>query len=96
MEDKKTVFMKCQGCGVEKDPNILEISPHHEEDGLCDSPIAPLQRLDCQDYNFHDKFRSVLVCHECFHKLQPDMWIAREHWEDINPVIPFEHLEFLG
>lgn len=71
----------------------LEISPYHEEDVICDSPIPPLSVIECSAKNNHlDVCKIVVVCHECFHKLQPDIWIGEEHWEGIDPVISFDKL----
>jgi hypothetical protein len=78
--------MKCFGCGVEKDLEVWEVSPHHEEDGLCDEPLPPLFVVEC------GAGQMAVVCHECFHTLSPDMWISRRCWESINPTIPFERL----
>lgn len=37
-------------------------------------------------------WRCASVCNECFHKLEPDMWIDEEGWKSMNPVTPFEEL----
>jgi hypothetical protein len=37
-------------------------------------------------------WRAVVVCHGCFHKIDPDMWINKAIWDSINPVTPFERL----
>ena len=90
--------MRCFGCDVEKDTEVLEISPFAEEDGLTDEPIDPLMVLDCQgpripnDPNNYSEFRMVVVCHACFHKLSPDMWIGKTCWETINPKVPYDKL----
>jgi hypothetical protein len=83
---------KCLGCGVEKDIAVLEEYPHKDTDGciadgLCDDPIQPLFDFHCDGGN--GDWRVVVVCHECFHKLEPDMWINRKMWEGLNPVVPF-------
>ena len=87
---------RCYGCGVVKNLNNLEASPYHKEDGLCDSPIPPLNVIECQSggpgFGPDTEFRVVVVCHECFHKLSPDMWISERCWESINPDIPFSVL----
>lgn len=92
--------MRCFGCDIEKDIDIKEASPFAEEDGLTDKPIPPLQVLDCQgpsipnDHHNYDEyeFRMVVICHTCFHKLSPDMWISENCWKQINPTIPYEKL----
>jgi hypothetical protein len=88
--------MKCQGCGVDKDPAVLEVYPYPEEEKLCDEPIEPLLEIHCQGREFgKDPFRKVVVCHHCFSKLDVDMWISPRCWESLNPVVPFEQLELL-
>jgi hypothetical protein len=88
----------CFGCGVEKDTSTLEFYPYPDEDGITDEPIEPFFILDCQgpiitnDPDGYCEFRMVVVCHTCFHKLEPDMWISKGCWEVINPVIPYEKL----
>lgn len=90
--------MYCFGCGIEKDPEILEKYPFAEEDYLVDDLIAPLFILDCQgpkipnDPNNYSEFRMVVVCHTCFHNLSPDMWIGIDCWESINPKVPYDLL----
>lgn len=87
---------KCYGCGVEKDMSVLEISPYHEQDHIIDDPIPPLWVLECEGDNdkFDSLWRVVVVCHECFHNLSPDMWISERCWKNINPIVPFERLPF--
>jgi hypothetical protein len=75
-------------CGVEKDTESKEVYPY-PEDGLVDDPICPIFNLDCQDGR---DWRCVVVCHECFHRLDPDMWISRGCWEALSPITPFEEL----
>jgi hypothetical protein len=81
---------KCFGCGIEKDMDILEASPFADGDGLTDEPIPPLFVLDCQGPQ--KEFRQVVVCHNCFHRLEPDMWISKGMWDNINPAVPYEKL----
>ena len=88
--------IKCLGCGVEKDMEILEVFPYPEENMLCEDPLPPLFVLECQPWS-DDKedrrpWRVVIVCHECFRKLEPDMWISERCWKNINAVTPFEEL----
>ena len=86
---------KCLGCGVEKDMAKLEVYPYHEEDRICDEPVEPLFQLDCEPWEPHDRdgpYKQVTVCHECFHKLSPDMWISSRCWEKLNPVVAFQDL----
>lgn len=73
---------KCQGCGVEKDLTAIEEYPY--PDGRI-SPGCPLLEIDCDE-------KRVIVCYECFHRLDPDMWISRACWEGIGAVVPFDEL----
>lgn len=85
--------MKCHGCGVEKDFKDKEKYPYPEDILFGDAQIDPLFQIDCQPYKFNDAgWKRVTICHNCFHKLQPDMWISRDCWESINPVVPFNEL----
>jgi hypothetical protein len=88
-------MITCHGCGILKDQTILEIYPYPEEDSLCDEPIEPTLELDCcpNPGSTGDRgWKKVTVCHECFHKLQPDMWISEQCWEKINPTTLFDQL----
>lgn len=88
----------CDACGIEKDMAAKEPYPYPEDDNIIAGPVDPLWDLDVQgdpipgDPNGYSDFRRCLVCHECFHKLSPDMWIGKEHWEALSPKIPFEKL----
>jgi hypothetical protein len=86
--------MRCFGCGVVKDTGVNEYYTAGDE--LCtDKPIPPLVVIECEP-NREDpvqtECRAVVVCHECFHRINPDMWIDRAIWESINPVTPFDKL----
>ena len=83
--------VKCMGCGVCKDLSQLEVYPYHEEDSICDDPITPILEVDCQPYDYAP-WKRVLVCHECFHRLSPDLWIHQWGWEKLNPVVPYHEL----
>jgi hypothetical protein len=89
---------KCLACGVEKDMEINESYPY-KEDGFVDEPMEPLLGLDCEPWEDvaepDRKWRRVTVCHECYHKLSPDMWISSRCWKILNPVTPFEALPLL-
>ena len=83
---------KCLACGIEKDPELFEKYPYPEE-GIISTPIEPLIELDCESSDrVNGVFKQVTVCHECFHKLNPDMWISQEMWENLNPVTSFDEL----
>ena len=80
---------KCMGCGVDKDLDQPEISLHAEEDGLVSFPICPLMVLECSSPS---GWRAAVVCHECFHRLEVDMWISDRCWASIDPTVPFDQL----
>ncbi|MCW1912707.1 hypothetical protein OJ996_03925 [Luteolibacter sp. GHJ8] len=84
---------KCLACGIEKDSSVKEIYPYPDQ-GLIDDPIDPFFTIDCQELRPGEEsdWRVVRVCHECFHRMDPDMWISREGWESLEPVTPFETL----
>ena len=85
--------MKCLACGRDKDLTVLETYPYLE-DGIITNPVKPLFDLDCQPNSdsFNRGWKKVIVCHECFHQLDPDMWISEGMWKALNPVVPFEQL----
>lgn len=84
---------KCSACGLEKDSSIKEVYPY-PDDGVIDDPIDPFFTIDCQGpwLGESSDWRAVRVCHECFHRLEPDMWISIECWQSLAPVTPFEEL----
>ena len=86
--------MKCYGCGIEKDLSKEEIYPFPEEHRLCTDPIPPLFVLECEIrmYPSPSKWKAVVVCHNCFSKLNPDMWISDSCWNSLNPIIPIDKL----
>jgi hypothetical protein len=84
----ETVF--CNGCGAPKDPKALEVYPY-PEDGLADGPIEPLLEVET-DRCRGDRHVTARVCHECFHKLSPDMWIDRRGWDSLRPVVSYDNL----
>ena len=60
--------------------------------GLTDEAIAPILLIECQNLHFQETYRMCLVCHNCFEKLDPDMWIDSLGWESLNPITKFEDL----
>ncbi len=92
------MIKSCLACGVQKDMDVKEVYSHPETERLTEKPIDPLLELDCQgdpipdDPNGYCDYRRVIVCHECFHKLSPDMWIGVDCWRSLSPLIPFEQL----
>ena len=85
--------MKCFGCGAEKDLTAKELYPFPEDGLISDEPIDPLFVLCCEGWDEHSGvWKQVVVCHVCFHKLEPDMWISSNCWATINPKVRFEGL----
>ena len=80
----------CMGCGVGKDPTAAERYPY-PGDGVIDGrPIPPFFDLEVEPDA--GEWRQARVCHDCFHRLGPDMWITRRGWESIGPTVRFEDL----
>lgn len=83
---------KCHGCGVEKDLTQKEVYPYPEDAIVTDRPVVPLYSLECEPTDEGGKWKHVMVCHHCFHKLEPDMWISERCWESISPQTAFDAL----
>lgn len=81
---------RCHGCHVEKDRQTLEAYPY-PEDGLAADPVPPLFDIEVEP-DGGGPWRETTVCHECFHKLDVDMWISRRCWEAIDPKTPYGDL----
>ena len=81
---------KCLACGIEKNPAVFEKYPY-EEDNITTIPVPPLFEIDCQPSG-KKVWKKVIVCHKCYHALEPDMWISEHCWKGINPITPFEQL----
>ena len=91
--------LKCLACGIEKDTEVQEVYPF-PEDGIIDAvPIEPFFFLEVQPWDdfqsAREKWRKTMVCHGCFHRLEPDMWISSKCWKALDPVTPFEELPLL-
>ena len=84
----------CDGCGVVKDMDALEVH-RYPEDGLTDEPIEPIGPLDVAPTEKGAGYRRADVCLECFHRLSPDMWISQRGWEGIGPAVPFDNLPMI-
>lgn len=84
--------VRCFGCGVEKDPHAKEF--YTQSDRLVqDVPIDPLFVMCCEGRGEHaEDWRVVVVCHGCFERLDPDMWISSDCWKLLDPTVPFERL----
>jgi len=83
----------CLACGAEKDTSVKEL--YIGTLGLvADRPIDALFVMCCEGRAPHneDDWRHVVVCHGCFDKLEPDMWISSDCWAKLMPVVPFERL----
>lgn len=88
----------CLACGIEKDTEIFEKYRYDEgveNPQFIDEPIEPFFELDCQPYGDKEGWRRVSICHECFYKLDPDMWISSDGWESLKPVVSFDDLPLL-
>ena len=86
-------MQKCMSCGAEKEFSVLEVYPYPEDDRLCTDPIEPLFVLECQGRDeFKGIWKACVVCHECFHKLDPDMWISSNCWASLKPQTLFQDL----
>ena len=81
--------MHCQSCGTPKDPSAPEVYPY-PDDGLTDRPIDPLMEVAVEPSG--GRWKSATVCHHCFHRLSPDLWISRACWESLNPAVGFDQL----
>lgn len=88
-------MLDCQGCGVLKDPTVLELYPWDEL--YNEEPIIPLiEGISCESIargpDGFATFRVCRVCHSCYHKLDVDMWISERCWLNLNPHVPFADL----
>lgn len=83
--------MNCLACGANGDGEAIYPYP---DDCIDDS--EPLPKLFCIDAvpTIHgDKSRMCVVCHECWHKLDVDMWISEKCWESLSPQTKFSDLQ---
>lgn len=81
--------MICHCCGAERDMSVKAVYPYHEQDHIVDHPIDPLMEMDVDSSTASKR---ALMCHECFHKIGPEMWILEEHWAALNPKTAFADL----
>jgi hypothetical protein len=85
--------IRCFGCNVEKDTEKRETYPYDADGIINDSPIQPLELfVDVQGSGKFGDFKSIIVCHECFHKLDMDQWASREEWERLGSAWSYEDL----
>jgi hypothetical protein len=80
--------MKCLACGVEKETTAKEVYPYPDNAIVTDTPIVPLFAIDCRG----PEWRVAIVCHDCMHKLDPDLWITDSMWASLAPITSFEKL----
>lgn len=88
----------CHVCLVEKDMNVKEVYPYPEDERLITEPIEPLLQLDVQPFlveNEKHDWRSVMVCHACFKRLDPDMWISDECLVKVGCKTPYDQLPLM-
>jgi hypothetical protein len=90
--------MKCLACGVVKDTIARELYPYPDDGVIEGEPIVPLFAIECQGppLTWDETGRVTtaewligIVCHHCFHRLNPDMWITDACWAALNPITPF-------
>jgi hypothetical protein len=79
----------CDCCGCEKDMMVKEVYPY-PDDGIITDPIDPLLEMHVDGET--PVTRLALMCHPCFHRIGPEMWILEDHWKALNPVVPFAQL----
>ena len=80
---------RCQACGVEKDTSVKEAYPYPDDGIINDEPMGPFMTVECNGVG--DR-RAATVCHDCFHKLDVDMWISERCWFSLSPMTAFEQL----
>jgi hypothetical protein len=85
---------QCRACGKEKNLETKEIYPYEGDGLISDEPITPLLEVDVQPTLRTDVFRTADICHECYHKLDVDMWISQAQWEELSPATEFKDLRY--
>lgn len=87
--------MKCFSCGADKDTDAEAIYPYIEDNLTTEVPIPELLIIECQG-DKSDDFRMVVMCHECWHRLERtrgiDMWIGQGCWKSLVPMVSFDNL----
>lgn len=92
---------RCHGCGASDDRSRLRVYPWPNEDHITDRPIGPSFELDVAPDDDDEqewppsRWKRASVCHACFHRLDPDLWISQGMWESLGPLVPFEQLPLL-
>ncbi len=85
----------CPVCLTIKDTEVKEVYPF-PDDHIVLHPIDPLMEMDVQpDDCDTGKWRRIAVCHQCYHRLQPDMWISEECLRQVQCKTPFTELPLL-
>lgn len=84
--------IRCFGCNIEKDTEKRETYPYDSDGVINDSPIQPLFIIDVQGSGNFGDFKSAIVCHECFHRLDMDQWTSREIWERLKFITKYEDM----
>lgn len=79
----------CYACGMRKNLEQLEIYAY-ESPPVTSEPIKPLMVIPVVDNEA--PVRATIVCHACVHKIDPDMWIGKDNWASLEPVVPFSLL----
>lgn len=81
--------MRCHACLVEKDDQVLERYPYG--DSIVREPISPLVTIDVEP-DEGDDWRSVALCHKCYHAIDADMWVSQACLRRIECKTPFTEL----
>jgi len=81
--------MKCFACRAERDPHGRAMYPYPEDYIDTEKSVPQLLVLECEG---EAEFRVAVVCHDCFHKLDPDMWVSKRCWESLRPHVPYDQL----
>jgi len=81
----------CYACGTHKSLEELEVY-RYDSPAITDEPIRPLFALPVVDSNDTVPVRTGIICHECMHKIDPDMWIGKDDWDSLEAIVPFSLL----
>jgi hypothetical protein len=87
-------LQSCPCCLAVKDIDVKEVYPFPEEVRFIEDPIDPLLELDVQPAG-DGEWRRIRVCHQCFSKLDPDMWISEHCLKSIGCKTPFTDLPLM-
>ena len=83
---------RCLACGVEKEMSLREVYPYTGDRIVVKEPIEPLMTIECEGSEDGNDRRAATMCHACWHKIDPDLWISQDCWVSLHPITPFEQL----